>query len=672
MFETIEFFYILQFYLLSILYSIISLPISVRIFKFNADRGYPLNRTLSLLLISYLTWILSSVFKIPYSSLTIWLVILAFFLVSVFTRAYKKVLDRYSSRWKIILFEEFLFLFAFILMLIYRGSNPRIEGIEKFMDYAIINGLFRGESLPPKDVWFSPFAINYYYFGHFCLTIINKLTQIPSGISYNLNVAYIYALSFVSVFSIGLNLINIEKDKSKVKNLLAIFISFLGALIVTSVGNLDYMYKVLFEKVTDYFYADARSLIEFTINEFPAYSFLISDLHAHILDIPFVLLFVALVMSYSFDAKVKSSKLFFLVTSLSLGALAAVNSWDFFVYLPFFALAVLINNFKKISNAENFIKKVFVPILSVLLISLVFFLPFYLNFQPASGGVGFVSSHFGLAPVIRMFGFFIAITFLYVVNISYRNVFNKSDSFVLVLLFFGLLLIFVPNIVFLKDIYFKLNPPYYLANTIFKLWYQAWIVLGVSSGYILFKGLSSLPKKPWLIPNLVIVTFLFFYVIKYTIVSVRYVVGPTYEYKSIDGTKYLEFGYLSERSLIDWLSKNIVGQPVILEAVGKPYTMDSLISSYTGLPTVVGWNEHELGWRDDWPLISTRMGEVEKIYQSNSIDEIKDLLNKYEIQYIVISKKEREKYGENAGQTLMNFTENVFIDGDVLLQRYER
>ena len=83
-----------------------------------------------------------------------------------------------------------------------RSNLPDIHGLEKFMDFGILNSILRADYFPPKDMWYTPSPINYYYFGHLITAVITKLTFIPSFITYNLMIATLFAFTFTAGLSI--------------------------------------------------------------------------------------------------------------------------------------------------------------------------------------------------------------------------------------------------------------------------------------------------------------------------------------------------------------------------------------------------------------------------------------------------------------------------------------
>ncbi len=646
--------YILTWYLALFVLGIFGFALTSKIFPKFHDKGYGVAKIVSLLLITYIFWILN----ISPSSLVLWLVIGGFIIYSFYSGILK--LSDFKFNLRIIVIEELLFIILFGALLWFRTAVPRIEGIEKFMDFAIINGLLRSGTRPPEDVWYSGNSINYYYFGHLVCANLVRLTQIPSSIAYNLLVATIFSLSGLASFSI-------IQQLSK-KYLFSIF----GMLLLLVAGNLDLYYQEVYLKNTNYFYAEARSIIEFTINEFPAYSFLISDLHAHILSIPFTLLIIAFILNKFFYYDQYSKKYFYLIFIVSLGALFAINSWDFLMYAPLFILFSLVHIYLKYGLNWRLLINKFIDAVVVVAASVLIYLPYYLHFKPATYGVSYIFDAFTLLQNLRMFGYFFLCTFplLIWIVVSKKNLkklFNPKFTFTVIMTLYALFLVIVPQMISLNDIYFKLNPPYARANTVFKIWYQSWIIYSLITPICLILFYENFKNKifKWLFGSVLL--FFTFYVFKYPVISVKYIVGPDYQNNGLDGASYLYPEYMDEWKMIAWINNNIKGQPVVLEAHGDSYTMNSLISSYTGLPTLVGWASHELGWRGDWDPIANRMGDVEKMYKSESAEEVYTLYKKYKVKYVAITYRELEQYGPFQNKGFLRLTKPIYQSGDAVL-----
>lgn len=115
-------------------------------------------------------------------------------------------------------------------------------------------------------------------------------------------------------------------------------------------------------------------------------------------------------------------------------------------------------------------------------------------------------------------------------------------------------------------------------------------------------------------------------------------------YKGLNGTAYLNSLYPNDYQAIQWINKNIKGQPVILEAQGDSYTDYARISTNTGLPTVLGWTVHEWLWRGTYDIPAPRINDVSTLYESKDLPITKEFLAKYNIAYVYVGELERKKY----------------------------
>ena len=121
--------------------------------------------------------------------------------------------------------------------------------------------------------------------------------------------------------------------------------------------------------------------------------------------------------------------------------------------------------------------------------------------------------------------------------------------------------------------------------------------------------------------------------------------------------------FTEDVSGIKWLKKNVKGAPVVLEANGDSYSGYERVSAMTGLPTVLGWYVHEWLWRDDTADLNEKSADIESIYTSLDEEYVKELLEEYDVSYIFVGSKEREKYGEALNEdVLKSLGEVVFQD----------
>ena len=203
----------ISWYLLVQVLSLAALPLGMAALGRLPDGGYPLFKTLGILLVAYLSWVAASLRLAPYTQATLLaaLVLIAFVSALLLWRNWAGIRDFTKREWRLILATEVLFLAAFAAFYFIRLADPDLwhpfRGGEKPMDLAYLNAVAKSTYFPPYDPWFSGGYINYYYFGQVLVASLSKLTTIPTNISYNLAVPLFFALTVLGAFSAGYNLL---------------------------------------------------------------------------------------------------------------------------------------------------------------------------------------------------------------------------------------------------------------------------------------------------------------------------------------------------------------------------------------------------------------------------------------------------------------------------------
>ena len=199
-------------------------------------------------------------------------------------------------------------------------------------------------------------------------------------------------------------------------------------------------------------------------------------------------------------------------------------------------------------------------------------------------------------------------------------------------------------------------------NTMFKLSYQAYVMFGMSMIYGLLRLICDLKKKLLkVIPAILIALFVltcgyFWYAVNCWYGNVL----DRSNYRQLNATGYLVNEKPEDAEAIYWLDENIEGLPVVLEADGTSYTTYCRVSAMTGLPTVSGWYTHEWLWREDTGAQNARNADVKTIYTSSDESVIRELIEKYDIEYIFVGSCEREKYEDLNEEMLKSLGETVF------------
>jgi YYY domain-containing protein len=701
---TFDIFYVLLWYFVSLAIGFAFLPLTFLLFQKLKDNGYIFSKIVGTSVLSYTVFLFGTTRILPFTRPAVILILILGLFINYFSilRRGKKAsgikqlfIKSFKNNYWIYILEEIIFFCAFGFWSLVKTFQPNINGLEKFMDFGFINSILRSDFFPARDIWLTPFTINYYYFGHLTTAVLTKLSAIPSNITFNLMQAFIFALCFTASFSIGLNLYNLFKTEvdKKINNAKLIISGLLTTLLVTLSGNFHIIYSFFksypgenpvppwqlsflpLSFPNSYWYPNATRFIYHTIHEFPIYSWVVSDLHGHVLDIPYVLLAIALLMTIVVDKKINILKMLFL--SFLTAILYMTNAWDGAIYLALSAVFIFYNPLSNSSAKIHkitlfFIKKLFFkPVFYFVLLLFgyfIFTLPFNLFFKPFVSGVGllcspafltardkigpflFESGHCQKSPVwqlLILYGFFyfwVFSFFVFLLNFIKRKFtkLTKADNFVIILIIFSTILIIVPEFFYVKDIY----PAHYRANTMFKLAYQAFILLSICSGYIIVRifTMVNLSRKHffsigYFLISLVLISLVLIY--PYLAITSYYNFG---EQQELNGTKYLASLYPNDYKAILWLNKNIKGQPVVLEAQGDSYTDYARVSANTGLPTVLGWTVHEWLWRGTYNVPAPRIEDIKLLYEAPNLLTTKKLIGKYNISYVFIGNLEREKY----------------------------
>lgn len=721
-----DIYFLFRWWLVFFIIGAIFLPLTTKIFSNFFDKGYIFSKIIGIAFIGYTVFILGFLKILPFETQSIFLIVVIFLLINLFiNKKYSLPNIKIRSLLPIFIFEEVIFLAILILWSFIHAHAPDIHGLEKYMDYGFINSILRAKYFPPLDMWFTPHSINYYYFGHLITAVLTKLSFLPSAITFNLMLATIGALSFTAAFSIGANLLS----KLNAKRYALYAGGLIAAFLLNFAGNLHAVYLFFKPYVNEnpvpfwqldfspstypnsYWYPNATRFIHNTIHEFPIYSYVVSDLHGHFLDIPFVLLTIAVLLSLVLKSQItnyksqinlnpqsskyleflnlKNLNLFgisnFDIRILLLAFLLAVmymtNAWDGIIY---FILSIFIIGYivlKSITNPsviKNSKFKIFSVLLlpKILLMGVLFFifaLTFNLTFKPFTSGIGllcapkfltdigkfgpflFEADHCQRSPLWQLgilYGFF----YFWVVSFGiflYSKIKSKhftiapGDIFVVILIILSTLLIIIPEFIYVKDIY----PAHYRANTMFKLAYQSFMMLSLSSGYIIVRFVLGikyyvLSRKGKILTTcyLLLATALFILVFLYPYFAINSYFGDLRTNSGLNGINYLKPLYPQDYEAILWINKNIKGQPVILEASGDSYTDYARVSANTGLPTVLGWTVHEWLWRGTYDIPAPRIPEIAKMYESSDLEETKNLLKKYKVEYVFVGDLERQKY----------------------------
>lgn len=806
----------LSWYLLITLLGWLTFPLAYKLFPALADRGYTLSRAFGLLIWGYVFWLSASLglAQNDVGGLLLALIVLGGLSAWSITSyqlplSNSPILEFLQSNRRLILTTEILFLVAFGFMALVRAANPEIVGTEKPMELMMIHGIMNSPEFPPRDLWLSGYSISYYYFGYVITSMLAMLTGVPATMAFNLMVALVFGLSAVGAYGVVYNLLalgrtsKVESQRFKVEGQSSTVAPLLAPLFLLFVSNLEAFLEILHRRglfwregpnfwtwldIMDlreapaqmlgwaperfwWWWRASRVIMDYDLNgnwtldvisEFPAFSFVLGDLHPHVLAMPFVLLMVAFALNLFlggwrgvmnlYFGQLHVSKIGFFLIALLLGGLAFLNTWDILIGGALIVFSYALFRVREAGWGWERLEEVLWLVIPVGISAYILYLPFFIGFDSQAGGVvpnfmfptrgaqlwvmwgglflilfayllylarsgadwrAGIFSALGLVLVLlaamfaigfiglrlrpelvepiltsqgRTAGAFVAdsmarrlshiggtltllallipaLSFLFV-DRRPQTTDDETDAvhrppstvFAVLLITLGTLLILGPEFLYLRDNFgFRIN-------TIFKFYYQAWIVLSLAAAYGAVMLLRSLRGAG----NVLFTVLFVFVMVAGLIYPVLGFPAKTNNFNPPNGFTLDDFDRVQrenpdEAAAILWLRSAPDG--VIVEATRDAYSSYGRISIYTGLPTVLGWSNHEGQWRE-YALQGTRRDDIETLYSTPDWLTAQAILDRYNIRYVYIGNLERVTYRVEE-QKFADFLRPVFQQGNV-------
>jgi YYY domain-containing protein len=610
--------------------------------------AFPVAFPASVLVFTLISWYCGIVRLPIHLSLVPFLVLIGYHL---YRRDYS--LAELKSAWH----WEALFLIAFFFMLDIRFANPTISYAEKFMDHGFLASVIRSPVVPPLDPWFAGGSLNvYYYLGYWMLGCLAIVSGVPSNIAFNLSLPTVFALSAVSLYAIGTLLL----DRFRWLPLVTLILP-----------NPALVFQLITGKAVNPAYDASLSwlgtrTITSTINEFPLFSFVWGDVHAHVVSIfnQVFLLFLLLFLYKRWETLERQGKTIVMaLIAISLGSMPLFNTWDVLLYAPL----VLVTGFLILwRNRASPDRAAWTFLLAVPPVSILCYLPFYIQLKTHTGAIALVRTPSDPLEFLWVNGIFIAIFFALLVPeirkkpwlllaclpfalggyvaaaiavVPLVYFIAKADRDLPdVIAAFGLAILVACELIYMKD---NMGETFFRMNTVFKCYLPAWLMLGTAAFIMVGQWFTTsirIPPVPcWLSTVLtgVVITILF-------ILPIMVIAPVSNAPGTLDGLAFLDTQHPSDAGAIAYL-RSLDGSEIIVEAEKGDYSYYSRVSSFTGIPAIVGQPFHEFMWRgDDDGWYAERPADIRAIYEQP--EKTIPLMKKYNATLLYVGGSERERY----------------------------
>jgi len=551
---------------------------------------------------------------------------------------------------------DVLFLLCFAFMLEVRFFNPSISYAEKFMDHAFLASVMRDPVVAPPDPWYAGGDLSvYYYLGHWMMGAVGLTAAAPSPVAFNLILPTVFANAAAALYAAG----HVLLKRFRLLPVLTLFLVNPSFLVIAASGA----------DVHSVMWGATRTIAD-TINEFPLFSFLWGDPHAHVIALfnQALLLFI-IVYAYREWNDLSEGGRWMVVgaAALSLGSMPGINSWDVLIYAPVILVTGALIWRRAATPGSSGGRYPWRFLICVPPLAVLAYLPYYLMLDSQGiSGFGIVTSPSVVSEFLLVYGIFMVIFWVAVlpdlrdrpwlalaaapfilagylaagvaavplVALAARKEMRAAD----LLAIFGLAVIVFTELFYLMD---GMGDVYYRMNTVFKFGLVAWMMVGTAAmayaGGWLATFLRGESMSPWAGKAAVGVIVAVLLAAPVMIPDLSYGYGG----KTLDGLAWVELQHPGDAEALPFVSALPPGT-VILEAEGGDYSYYSRISSFTGVATVIGMPFHEQMWRGDEGMAGTRSGDVRLMYEDPV--QAPALYEAYGVDYVYVGTPEHDRY----------------------------
>jgi len=766
---------VLAFWTVAMVVGLSGFPLAAVLLRRLPDAGAGLSFAFGLLVASYGYFILRTLSVLPAGRGGFVLAVALLWLVAAVVAGRDRwLLVTWRRAWPGAVAAATLFSFAFFGYLAFRSYNADIGGTEQPMDLMYLNAALTSPEYPPHDPWLAGERASYYYFGYVQSAVLTGAAGVPASSGYNMALAYTFAAAAAGVGSLAFALARwIGGRRSRGRGpaaaaalalLLLLFVGSLSAVFEWSAahghtneplfeafgvewmipcepGETENCYSGQLNPRTDHWYPGefwfwwrGTRIIPGTITEFPFFSFLLGDLHPHVMSLPLVLLSLGLSLSLWRGRGVldwrrhRQNPWPGVTLAVVFGGLAFQNAWDVITFSAVLGLAAWTRNLRRqgVPRASLAVAGYLGPIAMLALLA---YAPWWLTFgSQADGLYAYTGAGTRPAHAFLQFGPLLAGALLVLIFAGRRArawlvdallgtawipllpfvgwlalagvrgdlaegldartaegwvtlaayalaVWALATAAVMLaaarsaaapaaaLAATGALLLYGGEFFFIRDVFFGSVPR---LNTVFKLSYQAWVLLALAGGAAISVGLGRARagrSRAGLLgaPILLLVMAGLAYPL---LAAFNRTEGFSRE-TTLDGLSAVARNDPNDYALLRWLQENAGTGDVIFEATGRrwnagtgagpvivsagvDYSDAGRMAARSGLQTPIGWYFHEIQWRGDTAAnraeFSRRQNLVDAAYTSRDPEEVIAAMRTFEARYLVVGTLEMASY----------------------------
>jgi uncharacterized membrane protein len=656
-------------------------PLVRRLFSTLPDQGYAACRCFGWAVAAWLAWMVAWATGRPLTT-SLAQGSIALIAVSCWGPGVRRVLARRRARsavnlpWKLIACTELLLIAGLLLCVFLEKRNPAVDpDSERFMDYAFLRGCLRSTGLPLVDPWMAGKPAAYYHFGYALVAFLMRAGGAEPATFLSTAIALPYALLWVGVFGLGVALTGRPRG------------GFWAAFMTLGAGNLEWVRqgaRALRPEAFDWF-ASSR-VIEGTITEVPWFSLLWGDLHPYVLALPIVVCALALVVAAALEAdgeravaraaphdRVLSCGRIAALAILS-GAVLAVHPWDY-PLLIVSAIAITLGA----AGAGRVVRLAAVALAALLAWPL--FTPFLEGLALGGHGLGRVTGRSNPLEWILAYGPsapFLALAAPLILKapleVRATALTPACRRIALALASWGFVMALLCEAVYVRDLFE--STPLARMNTVFKVHRFAWLLMALASAVGMERLFEVGAKRA---EGFGTTGERFFFGLRWGRAVVILVLASALVYPVCGTAAWLKaraheathpaqdavraalrpgadaealFRALrpGDAGAASFLQRSAGPHDVLIEETGEPYTWSSRVATFSGVPSILGWGNHEAIWRGHWDEVQSRQADIAAVYAHPESRKACDTMRRLGVTWIVAGDLERQRYGPSVDE----------------------
>ena len=656
----------------------------------------------------------------------------------------------WADRRRTILTAAALSTATFLVFVLFRSMNPDLwhqyRAGEKPFELTMLTSVMRTRTLPPYDAWMSGGTLNYYYGGYLMLSVPGRLLRTSPTLIMNLAIALFASCAAGAAFTGGSAVATKGRSARSARSAStarwAGLLSAMFVLLLPSMAVAPSVFRRAFgaeEGAFDWWSPSRVIPNSAAVTEFPAWSLLFGDVHPHVMGLPLLTTVLVLCLAWYrslMERRRGQSLALALLVGLVLGLVRATNTWDYPLALAaaFLAISVALvrrGDWRRIGGNAGI-----AAVAGALL-----WAPYEWRGEVYDAGIQPVDNPTPWTSWLQHWSFFAACTLLVAVPVVWRSVRMSSPvwswvrrghalSLAAALCLAGLWLIDVNRsvqltcgalaalsamsgcvgrrrgsgvaslaagmtavgwlgLVIIEQ--FSVKNDTNRMNTVFKGWYQAWLLLAIGSAVsivVLVRSRAAASGRRPAIRRRMGFAFASFAIViaiafAYFAVPSRLADRESPGGLSLDGLGFFDTELTAHESearlsedlpLLQWLQANVQGIVPVAEAPGNDYRWSGRFAMFSGLPTPIGWPYHERQQKRDYGyIVDERVADMTEMYTTTDVRRVSELLARYRIRFLTFGTVEQQlSKGDGAALLAAPCVTEVFRSGEYFIAEVDR